>query len=55
MGIITDIKHRMCQHKAELLYKEEYNSKEEAVEREKQKKGKNRRKRRELIKGKSLL
>ena len=45
----------MSQHKAELLYKEEYNSKEEAAEREKQIKGWDRRKKIELIKGKSLL
>ena len=54
-GITTDIKHRMCHHKSELLYKEEYNSKEEAAKREKQLKGWNRRKKIELIKGKSLL
>lgn len=38
-GINTDIKHHVCQHKAELLYKEEYNSKEEVAEREKRIKG----------------
>ena len=53
-GITTDIKHRMRQHKAELLYREEYNSKEEAAEREKQIKGWNRKRKIELIKGKSL-
>ena len=38
-GITTHIEHRMTQHKAELLYKEEYNSKEDPPKREKQIKG----------------
>ena len=54
-GITTYIRHRMSQRKTELLYNEEYNSKEEAADREKQIKGWNRRKKIELIEGKSLL
>ena len=54
-GISTDIKYRMIEHKAGLLYKEEYDSKEEVAKREKQIKGLNRRKKIELTKGKSLL
>ena len=38
-GITTDVSHRMAQHRAELLYKEGFNSKEEAAKREKQIKG----------------
>ena len=54
-GITTHIEHRMTQHKAKLLYKEEYDSKEQAAEREKHIKGWNRRKKIELIEGKSPL
>jgi putative endonuclease len=53
-GITTDVSHRMAQRRAILLYKEEFNSKEEAAKREKQIKGWNKRKKIELAKGKSL-
>jgi len=54
-GITTDVRHRMSQHKARLLYREGCNSKEEAAKREKQIKGWNRKRKIELIKGKSPL
>jgi len=54
-GITTDLKHRMSQHEAHLLYREEYDSKEEAAKREKTIKGWNRGRKIELIKGKSRL
>ncbi len=53
-GITTDIRHRMSQRGAQLLYKEKYDSKKEAAKREKQIKGWNRRRKIELIKSKSL-
>jgi len=54
-GITTDVSHRMAQHRAELLYKQEFNSKEEAAKREKQIKGWNKKRKIELTRGKSLL
>ena len=54
IGISTDLRHHMSQHKAQLLYREECNSKEETAKREKQIKGWNKRRKIELTKGKSL-
>jgi len=53
-GITTNIRHRMSQHKAILLYQEEHCTKEEAAKREKQIKGWSQKKKMDLIKGKNL-
>jgi predicted GIY-YIG superfamily endonuclease len=52
-GITTNIVHRMGPHKAVLLYKERYPTKEAAAKREKQIKGWNRARKLALIEGKS--
>ncbi len=54
LGVTTNINHRMTQHKAELLYSEEHDSKLEAAKREKQVRRWARRRKIELVTGKSL-
>ncbi len=48
-GITTDLKHRMNQHDAHLLYYESYELRDDAVRREKQIKGWTRAKKLQLI------
>jgi putative endonuclease len=48
-GITTDIGHRLKQHKAMLLYSEEYSDKHSAARRERQIKGWSRKKKLTLI------
>lgn len=48
-GITTDLKHRMKQHNAHLLYNESYEFRDDAVRREKQIKGWSRTKKLKLI------
>jgi len=48
-GITTDLKHRMCQHRAELLYSECYADRHRAARREREIKGWRRGKKLDLI------
>lgn len=48
-GITTDLRRRIGQHKAELLYSEHYGDKHEAAQREKEIKGWRRHKKLDLI------
>ena len=48
-GITTDLRHRMKQHRAELLYSDAFSNKHEAAGREREIKGWNREKKLRLI------
>ncbi|MBD3369371.1 GIY-YIG nuclease family protein [Candidatus Fermentibacteria bacterium] len=48
-GITTDIRHRMKQHKAQLLYSESHSCRESAASRERQIKGWTRKKKLALV------
>jgi putative endonuclease len=48
-GITTDLKHRMKQHKSDLLYSEKFLSKHDAAKREREVKGWRREKKLALI------
>jgi len=50
-GMTTDLNHRMKQHKANLLYSEEYPDKHTAAHREREIKGWSRKKKLALIQG----
>jgi len=53
-GITTDLDHRIKQHKAILLYSENYSDKNSAAKRERQIKGWRREKKLALIKGSTV-
>ena len=53
-GITTDIKHRMKQHKAKLLYTEKFADKHDAAKREREIKGWRREKKLDLIRSSAV-